>query len=152
MVRGDTPDLSRFLDWPASLGILKDLLIFFGFIVLYLTNIYNYIATLDFLERRFQIITVQNCLERPYLVDADIPVKLLAISWHWTLIGALATGVLLMTFEMITYWSLREGLEASKWYIIFGILRDFVFIILAAEALIWYKNSMAKIRRRVSRF
>ena len=36
----------------------------------------------------------------------------------------LAAGVLLMTFEMITYWSFREGIEAVKRYIIFGIPRD----------------------------
>ena len=48
------------------------------------------------------------------MIDTEVPVKLLGISYHWALIGALAAGTLLMTFEMITYWSLREGLLESK--------------------------------------
>jgi hypothetical protein len=150
MVRGATPDLSRFPDWPAAVGILKDLIIFLGFAVLYVTNFFNYIATLDFLSRRFQVVTVQNCLRRSNVIDTEVPVKLLGISFHWALIGALATGTLLMTFEMITYWTLREGLEASKWYISLGILRDMIFILLAVEVLLWYRNSIAAITRQVS--
>jgi len=53
---------------------------------------------------------------------------------------------------MITYWSLREGIEAARWYIILGILRDFVFVILAAETLLWYRNSVSMIRKKVSSF
>jgi hypothetical protein len=150
MTRGESPDLSRFLDWPVALGIFKDLFIFWAFAVLYITNLFNYTATLDFLANRYQVITVQNCLRRPSLIDTNIPIKLLGISWHWTLIGALAAGVLLITFEMITYWSLREGLEAARWYIILGVLRDFVFAMLAVEVLVWYRSSLAAISHRVS--
>lgn len=102
------------------------------------------------LVRRFQVITVQNCLRRSNLIDTEVPVKLLGISYHWALIGALAAGTLLMTFEMITYWSLREGLEAAKWYIVLGILRDIVFMLVAVEVLLWYRNSITAVSRKVS--
>jgi hypothetical protein len=147
--RGPTPDLSRFVDWPVSLGVLKDQFIFLAFSVLFLTNLFNYVGTLDLLSRRFQIITVQNCLTRPSLIDSAIPVKLLGFPWNWALIGILAVGAKLIIFEMIVYWSLKEGVEANRWFITLGILRDFIFLILAVEVLIWYRSALISIGRKV---
>jgi hypothetical protein len=149
MVRGETPDLSRFQDWPASLGIFKDLLVFWVFTAFFITNLFNFAAALDYLARRYQVITVQNCLNRPTFIHTDVPVKLLGLPWNWAILVAMVGAALMMTFEMVTYWSLHEGMEATTWFITLGLLRDFVFIILAIEVLIWYRNALTSVSRRI---
>jgi hypothetical protein len=149
MARGEPPELSKFTDWPPWLGILKDLFIFLAFGVLYLTDIFNYVSALDYLTHRYQVVTVQNCLRKVGLIDADIPVRLFAVSWQLALAGACGVAGLLLSFEMVTYWSLKRGLEAARWYIGFGILRDLVFLMLALELLIWYRNSLTGLKRRI---
>jgi hypothetical protein len=62
----------------------------------------------------------------------------------------IAIAALLLSFEMVTYWSLRVDLEAARWYMLLGILRDMVFLVMALEVLIWYKNSLDAINRKVS--
>lgn len=150
MFRGETPDFSKLFDWPVSIGILKDFLIFYAFTVLYLTNIFNNVAALDFLIRRFQVNTVRKSIESSHMIGTDIPVNLLSISWNWAVISALVAGTLLVTFEMIIYLSLKEGVEASRWYLILGVLRVFALMALAVETLIWYRNSRVAIGRKVS--
>jgi hypothetical protein len=149
-VRGETPDISRLPDWPPALGLLKDLFIFLAFAVLYLTNIFNYIAALDFLSRRYQVITVQNCLNKSSLIDTDVPVRLIRITWQFALIAAFMVAAVLLSFEMVTFWSLREGLEATHWYIVLGVLRNLVFLVVALEVIIWYRNSLNSLSRRIT--
>ena len=74
----------------------------------------------------------------------------MAFSWKWALYGILFAGSVLLIFEMVTYWTLKEGVESAKWYITFGIVRDFLLIILAAEVLIWYRNGLITIKRRTN--
>lgn len=150
MFRGETPDFSKLFDWPVSIGILKDFLIFYALTILYLTNIFNNVAALDFLIRRFQVNTVRKSIESSHMIGTDIPVNLLSISWNWAVISALVAGTLLVTFEMIIYLSLKEGVEASRWYLILGVLRVFALMALAVETLIWYRNSRVAIGRKVS--
>ena len=84
------------------------------------------------------------------MIDTEVPVKLLGISYHWALIGALAAGTLMMTFEMITYWSLREGIEAAKWYIVLGILRDIVFMVVPWRCSSGTVTAITALTRKVS--
>jgi hypothetical protein len=49
------------------------------------------------------------------------------------------------------YMNLSENVEQAASIVIFGITRDIVFIIAAAEVLIWYKNVVSEVRKRVGK-
>lgn len=142
-------NLSKIYDWPPILGISKDFIIFWMFAAIFLTNIYHYVVGLNFLIKRRQFSTVRNCLRGQEESEAALPSVVIRFGWKEGLIGATFAAVLLIIFEMIYFINLSEGVEQAASMVIFGITRDIVFLIAAAEMLIWYKNVLSEIGKRV---
>jgi len=151
MVPYSAVDLSKAYDWPPILGMLKDFIIFWMFAAIFLTNIYNYVVALSFLIKRRQFVTVRNCLKGQEESEATLPSTVLRIGWKEGVLASTFAAIFLIIFEMYYYTNLSEDVEQARTLIVFGITRDVVFIILAAEVLIWYKNVLSSIRKRVRR-
>jgi len=150
MIPFATMDLSKTFDWPPMLGILKDFIIFWMFAALYVTNFYNYTVSLNFLMKRRQFITVRNSLRGQEESEAMLPTAVIRIGWKEGVFAATIVAVFLLIFEMLYYTSLYETVKQTAFIVIFGITRDAVFIIAAAEVLIWYKNALSQIRKKAA--
>lgn len=144
-------DLSKAYDWPPILGMLKNFIIFWIFAAIFLTNIYNYVVSLNLLIKRHQFITVRNCLEGKEESEAMLPTAVLRFGWKDGVLAIALAGVFLIVFEMYYYTNLYEHVKQTNIIIMFGIIRNIVFIVLAAEVLIWYKNVLSSIRKKAGR-
>lgn len=151
MIPFATIDLSNVFDWPPVLGILKDFIIFWMFAVLYLTGLYNYVVSLNFLLKRRQFVTVRNSLKGQEESEAMLPTAVLRLGRREVVSAAAIVAVFLLIFEMLYYINLKENITQTSFIVIFGITRDAVFIIAAAELLIWYKNVLSEIRKKAGK-
>lgn len=143
-------DLSKIYEWPPVLNVLKDFIIFWMFAALYVTNFYNYSAALNFLIGRRQFVTVRNNLRGQEESEATLPTSVLRIGWKEGVYAAAIAAVFLLIFEMLDYTNLYENVKQNAFIVMFGITRDAVFIIAAAEVLIWYRNALSGIRKKAS--
>lgn len=151
MIPFTTIDLSKIFDWPPILGVLKDFIILWMFAALFVTNIYNYTVALNFLIKRRQFVTVRNILKGQEESEAMLPTAVIRLGWKEGVLAAAIAAVFLLIFEMIYYTALYEGVKQNAFIVIFGITRDAVFIIAAAEVLIWYKGVLSTIRKKAGK-
>ena len=120
------------------------------FAALYVTNFYNYAVALNFLIKRRQFVTVRNSLRGQEESEAMLPTAVIRIGWKEGVFAAAIVAVFLLIFEMLYYTSLYENVKQTAFIVIFGITRDAVFIIAAAEVLIWYKNALSSVRKKAA--
>jgi hypothetical protein len=151
MIPLNAGQISKIYDWPPFLGTIKDFIIFWMFASLYLSNLYVYVSSLNHLIKRRQFRAVIDNLDGQDEAEAILPSRVLRLKWKDALLAATIVGFILLMFEMYYYVNLRPDLTISSYVAVFGVPRDIIFIILAAEVLIWYKSVLAEIKKKAIR-
>ncbi len=142
-------DISHSFDWPPILALWKDYFIFWLFIWIYGTNVFNVHVAYEslFLKRQFR--TLQQCMRWDSRHEGNMPISCFPFPWAWGALAAAGTAVFLLIFEIQYYTSFREEFEGTSYIVTLAVARDLLFIIAAADILIFYKKAVAKIKREM---
>jgi hypothetical protein len=151
MVTTTAFDTGIVFDWPPYLAIFKDLIIIWLFGIVYLTNIFNFVAACDYLKKKRQFYTVRRCLDGDDEALGMLPTTVVHIPFKWAVAAAAFVAAFLLIFEIHYYGQLDQKISKNSWIIGMGLLRDAVFILLAFEVLSWYRLSITSIKRGLVR-
>ena len=136
-------------NWPPILSFSKDYFIFWLFIWVYATNVFNVIVAYEALLSRRQFRTLQDCLRWDSWYEGNMPITCFPFPWAWGALVASVIALFLIVLEIQFYQTLIGIDPFAVRITTIGISRDLLFIVAAAEVLLFYKNAVAKIKREL---
>jgi hypothetical protein len=136
-------------DWPPILALGKDYFIFWLFLWIYATNVFNVHVAYEslFLKRQFR--TLQQCMRWDSRHEGNMAISCFPFPWAWGALAAAGTAVFLLVFEIQYYTSFREEFDGTSYIVTLAVARNLLFIGAAAEIMIFYKKAVAKIKREM---
>ncbi len=137
-------DLSKLPDWPQPVNVMKDLFILWLFAALYPLNLFHYVMGLEYLLKKRQFFTVKACLEGESRVSA--PNYVIGIRWDAAVYAAAIVGAFLLVLEMIYFLNINDDDSRALFSVFYLLARDFIFIVLGVEVLVWYKLALDRVK------
>ncbi len=142
-------DISEGYDWPPIFALCKDYFIFWIFVWVFGTNVFNVHVAYQSLLAKRQFKTLRQCLRWDSALEGNMPIVCFPFPTAWGLLAMAIVAIFLLYLEVEYYLSFREEFEHSVYISTMGISRDLLFIMVAGEVMIFYKKIVAETKRRL---
>jgi len=146
----DFTNISSIYNAPPTAGMVKDMFVIWIFAWAIAVNTFTAVAALESLITKRQFVTARICLDWNSPLEGRMPLRCVHFPWKWGLVCIGIVSAYLIVLDLNYYSSLDNSTVSAYWETFLGLGRDLVFIAAIAEVMIFYKASMATIRRALA--
>lgn len=135
---------------PPTAGMVKDIFVMWIFAWAIATNTFNAVASLEDLISKRQFVTARLCLQWDSPLESRMPLCCVHFPWKWGLVCISVAAAYLIALDLSYYSSLDISNASAYWETLLGLGRDLVFVAALAEVMVFYKASVATIRKALA--